>query len=148
MIQPFNELTRNNFPFEWTDQCQKSLCYIKQVITTSLISAYADPEKQYYLFPDSCKHSWSGILAQYAEQEWKDGTKLHIPHSITYQSGTSLGSQNSWRTLSKEAYAICMSFWKMVFYLEKVHIMIQCDHAPLCTFIYSVTKDDKVSNWP
>ena len=25
--------------------------------------------------------------------------------------------------------------------------MIQCDHAPLCTFIYSIMKNEKANKW-
>ena len=34
-IRPLNELTRKNVPLKWTEQCQRSLDYIKQVITTN-----------------------------------------------------------------------------------------------------------------
>ena len=61
-ITPLNELTKSNIPFKWTDQGQKGLEYIKQVITTNPILIYPDPNKQYFLFTDSIKHSWSGIL--------------------------------------------------------------------------------------
>ena len=33
MIRPLNELTKKNVPFKWTKQCQKSLDYVKEVIT-------------------------------------------------------------------------------------------------------------------
>ena len=49
-----------------------------------------------------------------------------IPKVQTIQvksKGTLQGSQNNWSTLTKEAYAIYMSF-KMVFYLKDAHIMI------------------------
>ena len=36
----------------------------------------------------------------------------------------------------------------MVFYLKDVHVIIWCDYVPLCKFIYSVTNNDKVNNWP
>ena len=64
MIQLLNELTRKNVPFKWIDKYQKVLDYVEQIITTSPILAYPDPEKQYYPFTDSGKHSWSGILVQ------------------------------------------------------------------------------------
>ena len=44
---------------------------------------------------DSSKHSWSDILKQYNEQTREDGTKLKIPHPITYQSGTFQGLQKN-----------------------------------------------------
>ena len=55
------------------------LDYVKEVITTNPILVYQDPHKQYYLFMDSSKHVWSGILIQYAEQIKKDGSKLKNP---------------------------------------------------------------------
>ena len=58
MIWPLNELTRKNVPFKWTEQCQKSLDYVKQIITTSPLLVYPDTDEQYYLFTDSSKHSW------------------------------------------------------------------------------------------
>ena len=61
-IRPLNELTKKNVPFKWTDQCQKSLEYIKQVIITNPILIHSDPNKQYFLFTDCSKHSWSRIL--------------------------------------------------------------------------------------
>ena len=33
---------------------------------------------------DSSKHSLSGIIIQYSEQTKDDGTKIKIPHPITY----------------------------------------------------------------
>ena len=65
MIRPLNELTKEDVHFKWMEQCQKSLDYIKQVFTTNPILVYPDLDKQYYLFKDSSKHSWSGILVQY-----------------------------------------------------------------------------------
>ena len=146
-IRSLNELTKKHIPFKWTEQCQKSLDYIKQVITTNPILVYPDPDKQYYLFMDSSKHSWSGILVQYTEQAREDGTKFKVPHPITYQNRTFQGSQKNWSTLTKEAYAIYMSFHKTVFYLREAHIMVRCYCDHLWKFVYSGNKNDKVNNW-
>ena len=75
-IRSLNKVTRENIPFKWTDQCQRSLEYIKQVITTKPILIYPNPNKQYYLFMVSSKHSWSGNFVQYSEQAKDDGTKI------------------------------------------------------------------------
>ena len=65
---------------------------------------------------------------------------------MTYQRGTFQGSQKKWSTLTKEAYAIYMSFHKVVFYLKEAHVMVRCDHAPFKN-VYSVTRYAKVNNW-
>ena len=85
---------------------------------------------------DSSKHSWSGILVQYAEQTKDYGTRIKISHLITYQSRTFPGSQKNQSTLAKEAFAIYMSFCKMVLYLKEAHEMVRNDHAAsenMCT---------------
>ena len=104
-------------------------------------------KKQYFLFTDSSKHSWSGILVQYWEQTKDNGTKIKIPHPITYQRGKFQGSQKNWSTLTKEAYAIYTSFQKMVFYLKEGHVMVRSDHATLQKVLYSLMKNDKENNW-
>ena len=55
MIRPLNELTKKNVSFKWMEQCQKTLDYIKLVITTNPVLVYPDPDKQCYLFMDRSK---------------------------------------------------------------------------------------------
>ena len=69
IIWPWNELTKKTIPFKWTEDWQKSLDYIKQIITISLILAHTSPDKKYYHFMESRKHTWSGVLIQYHEQK-------------------------------------------------------------------------------
>ena len=45
IIPLLNELTKMNVPLKWNKQCQESLDYIKQVMTTSPILVYSDPDK-------------------------------------------------------------------------------------------------------
>ena len=86
MIRPLHEVTKKNVQFKLREQCKKRLDYNMQVITTNSILVYVDPDKQYYLFTDSSKHSQSGILVQYTEQVREHGTKLKVLHLITYQA--------------------------------------------------------------
>ena len=105
-----------------------------------------DPDKKYCLFTESSKHSWSGIIIQYTEHTQEAGAKIKVPHPITYQRCTCKALRKIGSALTKRANGIYMSFHKMVFYLKDSHILIQCDHAPSCKFIYSVTKNNKVNN--
>ena len=45
MMLLLNELTKNNIPFKWMKLCQKSLDYVKQVITSSPTLVYHDLDK-------------------------------------------------------------------------------------------------------
>ena len=52
ITRPLNELTKKKVPFKWTRQCQKSLDYVKHLITTNPILVYPDPDKEYYVNVD------------------------------------------------------------------------------------------------
>ena len=103
--------------------------------------------KQYYLFTDSSKHSWSGILVQYLAQIMMTELKLKYHTQLLIKEEHSKVLKKNWSTLTKEAYAIHMSFQKMVFYLKEAHVRVRSNHAPLQKFVDSMTKNDKVHNW-
>ena len=105
---------------------------------------YPDPNKDYHLFTDASKDTWSAILMQDQSTVSSDGLDLR---PVAYQSGTFKGSQLNWATLTKEAYAIYMAFHKFSFYLEGALTNLRCDHAPLEKFLQGKTLNNKVNNW-
>ena len=120
-------------PFVWTAACQTALDMIKHAVTNSPVLTYPDPNKQYHLFTDASKHTWSGVLTQ-TRETLKENGKLDITyHPITYQSGMFTLSQINWSTLVKEAYVIMMLFCKMTFYFHNAEVFIQSYHAPFRT---------------
>lgn len=133
-------LTRNNVPFEWTPQCQSAFDTLKEYLVKSPILVYPDPEKEYHLFTDASKTSWSAILMQ------ENSETKHL-HPIAFQSGSFKGSQLNWAALTKEAYAIYMGFRKLSYYLEGAQTILWCDHAPLKKFLAGRTLNNKVNNW-
>ena len=77
---------------------------MKQVLTFSSPKfVYPDPDKQYYLFTDSSKHSQRVILMQYHEHVKEDGTIVNVPHPMTYQNNTLQGSQKNWGCIDKRS---------------------------------------------
>ena len=137
------QLTHKDVKFEWTTTRHTAFQTLKQCLMTSPILVYLDPNKDYYLFTDASKHTWSAILMQ--DQNASPSTQDLRP--ITYQSGTFKGSQLNWATLTKEAYAIYMAFRKFSFFLEGSLTYLHCDHAPLEKFLQGKTLNNKVNNW-
>ena len=135
-------LTKKGVHFEWTPKQRLSFDVLKDYLINSPILIYPDPNKEYYLFTDALKHTWSAVLMQ--ELTTTEDTNLH---PIAFQSGTFKGSQLNWATLTKEAYAIYMAFWKFSYYLEGAKIILRCDHAPLKKFLQGKTLNNKVNNW-
>ena len=81
--------------------CQTALDTIKHVITNSPVLIYPNPSREYHLFTDASKHTWSGVLTQQRSNSEINGDKEHTYHQITYQTSTfwlhNLNSQQLWR---------------------------------------------------
>ena len=95
IAKPMTNLTRQDVPFEWTVQCQASFIMLKEVLITSPILKYPDPNKAYTLFTDASKHAWACVLTQEYQRE-RDGKVFKINHPITFASGLFKESQLNW----------------------------------------------------
>ena len=107
------------------------------------ILRYPDPTQGYILYTDASGIGWSGVLTQQHLDE-KGKAKNH---PICYVSGQFRGSQLNWAALTKEAYAIYMSVWRLSFYVTDVEVTIRSDHLPLKKFLNKQTMNSKVNNW-
>ena len=146
LVRPLNVLTRKDVPFEWTPICQESFELLKTSLMTETILTYPDPNHPYVLFTDASKYAWACVLTQEKTHQI-EGKEVKILHPITYMSVLFPGSQMNWACLTKEAYAIYMSFKKLEYYLEDVDITLRSDHLPLKKFLAKNTLNSKVNNW-
>ena len=76
-----------------------------------------------------------------------DGKSTITDHPVAFVSGLFRGSQLNWATLTKEAFATCMSVKKLSFYLTDAQILLRSDHKPLEKFLQKNTLNSKVNNW-
>ena len=146
LARPLDMLTRKDVPFEWTPICQESFELLKTSLMTEPILTYPDPNHPYMLFTDASKYAWACVLTQEKTHQI-EGKEVKILHPIMYMSGLFSGSQMNWACLTKEAYAIYMSFKKLAYYLEDADITLRSDHLPLKKFLAKNTLDSKVNNW-
>ena len=146
IAKPLTELTKQENPFNWTEQCQASFDLLKEYLLKEPILKYPDTDKPYILYTDASKYAWAGVLTQAYIHQLEDKVK-EIHHPITYLSGLFKGSQVNWATLTKEAYAIYMSVKKLDSYLEGARTTIRSDHLPLKKFLIRDTANNKVKNW-
>ena len=141
--RPLTKLTRHNFNFDWTEQCQKAFNHLRELLMEYPILRYPDPKQGYILYTDTSGIGWSGVLMQ----EYKDKKGKIKNHPICYVSGQFRGSQLNWAALTKEAYAIYMSIRRLGFYVTDAEVTIKCDHLPLRKFLNKQTMNSKVNNW-
>ena len=107
------------------------------------ILRYPDPTQGYILYTDASGIGWSGVLTQEHIDEKGKGKN----HPICYASGQFRGSQLNWAALTKEAYAIYMSVWRLSFYITDAEVTIRSNHLPLKKFLNKQTMNSKVNNW-
>ena len=57
-------LMRLDQPFEWSDKCQASFKLLKEALVKEPILRFPDPNKQYTLYTEASKYTWSCVLTQ------------------------------------------------------------------------------------
>ena len=146
IARPLTNLTKQDVSYEWTNRCQQTFEFLKEMLLKEPILKYPDPKKPYTLFTDASKYAWACVLTQEYVHEF-DGKVRKILHPITYVSGLFRGSQLNWATLTKEAYAIYIAVRKLDHYIQDAEVTVRSDHLPLKTFLHKNTLNTKVNNW-
>ena len=141
--RPLTKLTHHNVTFEWMDQCAKAFNHLRELLMEYPILRYPNPTQGYILYTDASGIGWSGVLTQ----EHLDAKGKAKNHPICYVSGQFRGSQLNWAALTKEAYVIYMSVWRLSFYIMDAEVTIRSDHLPLKKFLNKQTMNSKVNNW-
>ena len=131
-------LLKKDVEFKWTPECKNCFQILKGFLQQAPILQYPDPVASYTLYTDASKYAYAGILTQHSNR---------TDYPIIYISGLFHGSQLSWATLTKEAYAIYMSVKKLSFYINTAKITVKSDHLPLKKFLEKNTLNSKVNNW-
>ena len=75
--RPMKKLTRKGVKFEWTEECQTGLKYLKTYLTVVPILKYPDPSRRYVVFTDASDQAAAAILTQ--EYTSEDGETKEIP---------------------------------------------------------------------
>jgi hypothetical protein len=61
---PLTQLTREEVPFEWNEDCEKSFKILKEKLTQAPVLTIPDPEKKYTVFFDASSKGLSCVLLQ------------------------------------------------------------------------------------
>ena len=144
--RPLTTLMKKDLKFEWTPACQKSFDLLKETLCGEPVLKYANTSKPYTLYTDASKFGWADVLTQ-PHTTVIDGKSTTTDHPVTFVSGLFRGSQLNWAALMKEAFAICTSVKKLLFYLTDAQILLRSDHKPLEKFLLKNMLNSKVNNW-
>ena len=96
--------------------------------------------KDYVIHCDASKYSYSVILQQ---------TRLGMDDlaPVAYFSGNFDKTQVKWNITEKEAYAICKSAKRFVFYITGAKTTVFSDHKPLKNFFEGRMNIAKFDRW-
>ena len=106
---------------------------------------YPNLNKQFKLFTDMSKHSYSGILHQ--EEVFK---QLRVEPNlvpIAYFSGSFSKTEQLCKTTQKECYAVYQSIQKFSFYLAGTKCTLYFDHKPLDPFFTTGMSSLVLDHW-
>ena len=120
IILPITSLLKKNTPFVWSEKCQLTLDYLKEIFCNKLILQFADPNKTYVLYTDASNNAYCHVLCQPISNN-KD------TRSVSYFSGTFTAQNKSWCATEKEAYAMLKSIQRFDYYLGGAKCSLRCD---------------------
>ena len=106
---------------------------------------YPNSNKQFKLFTDASKHSYSEILHKQKTPDAPDSELNLIP--IGYFSESFSKTQQLWNTTQKECYAIYESVQKFAFYLTGIEYTLYCNHKPLASFFTTGMSSHIIDQW-
>ena len=137
---PITSLLKNNTPFVWSEKCQCTLEYFKEVFCNKPILQFPDLNKPYILYTDASNNTYSGVLCQPISND--QDIRL-----VAYFSGTFTAQNRSWCATEKEAYAVLKSVQCFDYYLRGVKCNLHCDHKPMEPFLTRGMKIVKLDRW-
>ena len=137
---PITSLLKKSAPFVWSEKCQLTLDYLKEVFCNKPKLQFPDPNKPYVLYTDASNNAYSGVLCQPISND-KD------IRSVTHFSGTFTAQNKSWHATEKESYAVLKSVQRFNYYLRGTKCTLQCNHKPLELFLTRGMKIAKLDRW-
>ena len=75
-----NKMLRKGETFKWTQQCENAFKLLKSELVKMPDLQYPNPNKQFKLFTDTSKHSYSGILHEEETSDVLDSEPKLIPN--------------------------------------------------------------------
>ena len=123
MRAPLNNLLKKYFKWHLTDECQKALEKIKEILTSDLFLAHFDPNQEVVVSNDASYNGiGAGILLKY-----KDGTMK----AVTCASRSRQPAKIKYSQIKKENLAIIYAVKKFHKYIHGRSFTLQTDHRAL-----------------
>ena len=132
------ELTKQNVPFDWTNDCETAFQTLKNKLCTAPVLISPDPNLPFHIFSDASKKSVGFVLMQ------KKNGRLH---PIAYGSKILDKHQQNWTITCLEAFALVTGLQHFRFKTEGQKVILHTDHSALTYIAKQHLTDTKVARW-
>ncbi|TPX38827.1 hypothetical protein SeLEV6574_g07598 [Synchytrium endobioticum] len=125
---PLTRLTRDDQPYVWSDECQRSFSLLKSLVTESPVLRIPDPNQPFVIDTDASDFALGAVLYQ------RD-TATGKLRPCAYRSEKLSGSQLNYSINDKELLSIvkALESWRH-YVLGTPDLLIRCDHKNLLYF--------------
>ncbi|CAC5371137.1 Retrovirus-related Pol polyprotein from transposon 17.6 [Mytilus coruscus] len=135
---PLNQLTRKNWKFKWTDDCENSFHKLKQALTSAPILAYPTQNDSFILDTDASLYGIGAVLSQV-----QNGEEL----VISYGSKTLSRAQTKYCTTYRELLAVVTFVKQFRHFLYGRQFLIRIDHSSLIWLKNFKEPEGMVARW-
>lgn len=118
LMQPLNDLTKADVPFQWTQTEENAFIKVKDLLTKAPVLAYFDASKQLVVQCDASSRGIGAALLQ-------DG------RPISYASRALTDTESRYSIMEKEMLAVVFSLERWHQYTYGRHVIVYSDHKPL-----------------
>ncbi|XP_073031300.1 uncharacterized protein [Primulina eburnea] len=88
IVVPLTQLTRKDNPFLWNDECEKSFCQLKEMLTSAPVLALPEGTEGFVVYTDALKEGFGCVLMQndkviaYASRKLKNHELNYPTHDL------------------------------------------------------------------
>ena len=134
ILVPLTHLTKNNTPFNWSQDCQTAFDEVKSLLSTAPVLAMPDPTKRYTVYTDASIYGCGGVLMQEGRPVAYCGKKFDQ-------------TMTNWTTTEQELFGLVHALETWRCYLEGVQFDLFTDHQPLVWLRTQPNLSRKQSRW-
>jgi hypothetical protein len=140
IARPLYDLTKKENAFNWTTECQKALRTLKEKLTTEVMLAHPDFNKEFKVYTDASDTGLGAILAQ-DDAEGRERV-------VCYEARTLSPAEKNYPTTEKECLAVIWGMRKFKHFVGGWNITkIYTDHAALRTLMDHEDPSPRRARW-
>lgn len=137
--EPLFKLTRKETPFDWDDDCQIAMDFLKSCLTSEPILCFPDFTRPFFIHTDACDLGLGAALMQ------KDDMGRDV--AVAFASRTLHKSERPYSTPEKECLGVIWAMEHFRPYVEGLHVTIYTDHNSLKWLMSRPNPSGRLARW-